>query len=140
MSCTFKVDPRHELVLLRPTGRFTEAEFIEVCHACYDHPDREPTFAHVWDTRSIDELVMDVDVISEFRDFLTVNQERATKSTVLVIATRSVTETFATMLVQVSELQAATYRLCRSVEEAADALGVPVAVLTTEVGFQRVEP
>jgi hypothetical protein len=138
MSCAYKVDCRHELVLIRPTGRFSEAEFIGACRACYGHPDREPTFAHVWDTRFIDELVMDVGVISQFRDFLAANQERATEGTVLVIATRSVPETFATMLGQVSDLQATTYRLCGSAEEAADVLGVPVAALTTEAGFHHV--
>jgi hypothetical protein len=140
MPCVYKVNRRHEFVLLRPSGRFTETDFIETCRAYYDHPDREPTFAHLWDGRSIDELVMNVDVIALYRDFLEENEERATVGDVVVIATRSMTETFATMLIQVSDLQAATYRLCRSLEEAADALGVPLAALRDESGFHHVEP
>lgn len=140
MSCALKVDSRHELVLIRPSGRFTEAEFIETCRAFYAHPDREPTFSHVWDSRFIDELVMKVDVIALYRNFLEANRERATVGDVAVIASRSLTETFATMLVEVSGLPAATYRLYDSAEEVAEELGVPLAVLTDESGFHHVEP
>jgi hypothetical protein len=140
MHCAYKVDPRHELVLLRPTGRFAETDFIETCRAFYDHPDREPAFAHVWDARSIDELVMNVDVIALYREFLEENQERATEGPVAVITTRSMTETFATMFIQVSGVQAATYLICDSVEEAAEELDVPLAALTAESGFHHVEP
>jgi len=76
MSSTYYVDPDRDLVLVRPTGRFTETVLIELCRAIYDDPDREPHFSTVWDARAIDELVMGAEVIPMYRAFLAENAER----------------------------------------------------------------
>lgn len=130
MACAYHVNAGHDLVLFRPNGRFGGDDFIALCRAAYDDPRRTPQFSHVWDTRSIDELVMEVDVISTYRAFLSENQERLTEEKVAIIATRAMTRTFASMLVQVSKQSPATFQLFNSVQAAADWIGVPGTALT----------
>lgn len=130
MACSYRVDPEHQLVLFRPSGQFTERDFIALCRAAYAHPDRTPQCAHVWDTRFIDELVMNANVIPMYRDFLAENRTRITEDKVAVIATRPMTETFASMLVQIGEHESATFRLFDSLEAAAEWLDRPVEALS----------
>jgi hypothetical protein len=140
MARTYCVDPEHQLVLLRPTGRFTERDFIALCRAAYAHPDRTPQYAHVWDTRFIDELVMDVDVISMFRDFLADTEARATEGKVAVITTRVMTETFASMLIQIGEQRPATFQLFTTVPAAAEWLELPAEALADDPDRPWLEP
>jgi len=130
MACSYRVDPEHRLVLFRPSGRFTESDFLDLCRAAYEHPERTPQFAHVWDARFIDELVMNANVIPLYREFLAENKPRITEDQVAVIATRPMTETFASMLVQIGEHQSATFRLFSTPEAAAEWLGRPVEALS----------
>jgi hypothetical protein len=129
MACAYCVDPGDELVLFRPTGRFTETNFIALCRAAYDDSRRRSHFAHVWDTRAIDELIMDATVISMYRELLVEKADRVTEGKVAVIATRALTRTFASMLIQVSKDHPATFRLFGQVEAAAEWVGVSTSAL-----------
>lgn len=130
MAHAYRVEAEDALVLFRPTGRFNETDFIDLSRAAYDDPRRKPHFAHVWDTRAIDELVMDADVISMYRNLLTENADRITQGKVAVIATRGLTRTFASMLIQVSTDHPATFRLFEHGEAAAAWIGIPESDLT----------
>jgi hypothetical protein len=126
----YHVDADHSVVLFRPTGQFTEHDLIALIEAALDDPRRTPQFVHVWDTRDIDELVMDADVITMYRTFLDENAARITQEKVAIVATRTLTRTFASMLAQVSGQHPATFRLFDDLEAAAGWVGVPSPVLT----------
>jgi hypothetical protein len=129
MTCAYHVNPEHQLVIFRPTGQFTETTFIDLCRAAYTDPTREPHFAHVWDTRNIDELVMDVDVIPMYRTLLEEHQNQITEGKVAIVTTRIVTQTFASMLIQVDHRGPATFQLFEAMEAAAEWVGLPMQAL-----------
>ena len=126
----YHINLHHNFVLFRPTGQFTERDLIDLMQAAFDDPRRSPTFAHVWDTQAIDELVMDADVISMYKNLLDDSADQVTEEKVAVIASRAVTRTFASMLIQVSTQHPATFELFERAEGAADWIGVPVSALT----------
>lgn len=130
MACAYHVDAEHELILIRPTGRFEGGDFVDLCRAVYEDDRRDPGFAHVWDTRAVDELVMDADVIPKYREFLAEYEAQATEGKVPILATRAVTRTFASMIVQVSKERPATFRLFDDVDAVAEWVGVPASALT----------
>jgi hypothetical protein len=130
MACAYHVNPEHEFVLLRPTGTFTESEFIALSRAVWTHPDREPHFHHVWDTRPIDELVMNASVISMYRDFRSEHEEQETVGKVAIVTTRALIRTFALMIVQVGHLDRLTLRPFSDMETAAEWVHLPLSVLT----------
>jgi hypothetical protein len=127
----YHINVDHAFVLFRPTGQFTECDLINLIQAVFDDPRRSPTFTHVWDTRAIDKLVMDADVISMYRNLIDENVDRIPEEKVAVVASRAVTRTFASMLIQVSKEHPATFQLFERLEGAADWIGVPPAALTT---------
>lgn len=126
----YHIDVDHDFVLFRPTGQFTERDLINLIQAAFEDPRRSPDFTHVWDTQAIDELVMDADVISMYRNLLDENADRITEDKVAVIASRAVTRTFASMLIQVSKEHPATFQLFERMEGAADWIEVPTSALT----------
>ena len=139
MPSTYHVDPEQELILVRPTGRFTEEEFIQLCRALYDDPDREPQFAVIWDTRDIDELVMDADVIPEYKSFLRENEDRLTQGPIAIIADRALTRTFASMLTQVGNKHVGAYEIFSTPDEAAQWIGLPDTALSDLPTPRRVD-
>lgn len=126
----YHINLDHNFVLFRPTGQFTERDLIDLIQAVFEDPRRNPSFVHVWDTQAIDELVMDADVISMYRNLLDDNADRITEEKVAVIASRAVTRTFASMLIQVSKQHPATFQLFERAEVAADWVGIPASALT----------
>lgn len=129
MTC-YHVNAEHTVVLLRPTGRFAEGDLIDLIQAVLDDPRRRPHFNHVWDTRHIDELVMDADVISMYRTLLDENTGRITQEKVGIVATRPLTRTFSAMLAQTSRQHPAAFQLFETLETAAEWVEVPASVLT----------
>lgn len=129
MPSTYHVDPEQEFIFVRPTGRFTDKAFIQLCRVLYDDPDREPRFAVIWDTRDIDELVMDADVIPEYKAFLRENEDRLTQGPIAIIADRALTTTFASMLTQVGKKYVGKYEIVSTPEEATRWIGLPNAAL-----------
>lgn len=124
METAYHVDPQRELILVRPTGRFSETTFIELCRAIYDDPEREPHFSALWDTRAIDELIMDASVIPMYKNFLSENEHRVAEGRIAIVTDKGMAETFAKMLTEVVEAPAPTYRVFHGVEPAAEWLGV----------------
>jgi broad specificity phosphatase PhoE len=131
MSYAYHVDPDHGLVLVRPSGQFTDDELIEVFRRFLQHPDRDPDFDHVWDTSSLDELVVDVGVIDKYRSVLDEHAERVGDGRVAVVAHRETTRMLATMLFSLGNGQRQrTQRIFETLEQVADWLELPVSVLT----------
>ena len=127
MSYAFYVDEAHEFVLIRATGTFTETEFVDASKAFYKHPDRKPHFAHVWDARSIDELVMDVTVIEMYNSFLEEYGELSTEGKVAVIVSRTMTEVLSRMLIEINKKWTEqTHRIFQDLEPAAEWLEIPL--------------
>ena len=139
MPSPHHVDPEHELILVRPTGRVIEETFLQLCRALYDDPDRDPRFSVVWDTRSIDALVMDADVIPDFKAFLRENEHRLTQGPVAIVAERPLTRTFASMLIQVGSEHVGPYKIVATLEEAAQGIGVSKIALTNFSTSQRID-
>ena len=139
MPSTYHVDPEQELILVRPTGRFTEEEFIQLCRALYDDPDRTPQFAVIWDTRAVDELVMDADVIPEYKTFLRENEDRLTQGPIAIIADRALTKTFASMLTQVGREHVGACEVVSTPEEAARGVDLPDTALSNLPAPRRVD-
>lgn len=98
MAYAYYLNTQHRLVIIRPYGEFTDEQLIEVSHAFYSDPDREPGFDHLWDTRMIETLVMGVEVIDKYTTFQEEHEQQAGDGRVAVVATRETTETLATML------------------------------------------
>jgi hypothetical protein len=131
MSYSFYVNNEYEFVLIRPWGEFTEDEFIDVSRAFYNHPTREPDFAHIWDTQSIDRLVMDANVIDMYRAFLAENSDRSSSDRVAIIATRTMVETLSRMLAELNRQQTnQEISFFNDLASAASWLGLPLEVLT----------
>lgn len=130
MACAYHVNSEHEFVLLRPTGEFTESEFIDLSRAVWTHPDRKPHFSHIWDTRPIDKLIMNASVIPMYRDFLSEHKEQEPKGKVAIVTTRTMIRTFALMLVQIGRLDRLTLQPFSDMETAAEWVDLPVEVLT----------
>jgi hypothetical protein len=139
MPSTYHVDPEQELILVRPTGRFTETAFIQLCRALYDDPDREPSFSVIWDTRDIDELVMDADVIPEYKTFLRENEDRLTQGPIAIIADRALTKTFASMITQVGNELVGACEIVSTPDEAAQWLDIPNSALSDLPTPRRVD-
>ena len=127
----YHVNVDHSVVVLRPVGRFTERDLTALLQAVLDDARRTPQFDHVWDTRDIDELVMDADVISMYRTLLDENEARITRRKVAIVATRTLTRTFAAMLAQVSRKHPGTFQFFEGMEAVAEWTGVPDAALTS---------
>jgi len=127
----YHVNVEHAFVLFRPTGRFAERDLIHLIQTVLEDPRRTPQFTHVWDTRDIDELVMDADVISMYRDLLTEKEDRITRGKIAIVATRTLTRTFASMLIQVSRKHPGVFRLFEGMEAVAEWVGVPTSSLTS---------
>jgi hypothetical protein len=127
----YHVNVDHSIVLLRPVGRFTEHDLIILLRTVLDDARRTPQFNHVWDTRDIEELVMDADVISMYRDLLTDHEDRITRGKIAIVATRTLTRTFASMLIQVSRKHPGVFRLFEGMEAVAEWVGVPTSSLTS---------
>lgn len=126
MAYAYCIDRRYSVVVVRPSGQFTESQFIELLRAMYNDPDRDPSFCHVWDTRSIHELTMDVDVIPRYKAFLGEHEEEVVGGQVAIIATHATTRLFATMLMEINERETTqTVQLFADVESAAEWLDVP---------------
>ena len=140
MPLAFHVAPEYQLVLFRPIGRLTESDFITLCRAAYTHPDRSPDFVHFWDTRAIDELVMNVSVIPMYRNFLAEHEHQITTGRVAVVSGRSMTRTFAFMLANAAKRMQATIRLFDDVETAADWVDLPPDALTNVPDAQWTKP
>lgn len=130
MACAYHVNPEHEFVLLRPTGEFTESEFLALTRAVWSHPDREPHFSHVWETRPIDKLVMNASVIPMYRDFLDEHEGQETVGKVAIVTTRALIRTFALMIVQIGHLDRLTLRPFSDMATAAEWVHLPLDVLT----------
>jgi hypothetical protein len=128
MAC-YHVNAEHTVVLLRPTGRFTEDDLVDLIQTVLTDPRRRPAFNHVWDTRDIDELVMDADVIPMYRTLLDKKADRIAQEKVAIVATRPLTRTFSAMLAQVSRRHPAAFQLFETLEAAAGWVGVPAPVL-----------
>ena len=111
MASPYRVDPQHDLILVCPTGVFSETEFISLLRAIYDDPDREPHFSAVWDTRFIDELSMGVRVIPMYRRFLAENAARMTEGNICIITGWDTARTFASMLIRLAAPDAPTYKV-----------------------------
>jgi hypothetical protein len=127
----YHVNVDHSIVLLYPVGRFTERDLILLLRAVLNDDRRTPQFNHVWDTRDIDELVMDVEVISMYRDLLMEHEGRITRGKIAIVATRTLTRTFASMLIQVRRKHPGSFRLFEGMEAVAEWVGVPPSVLTS---------
>lgn len=130
MNCAYHVSVDQAAVLFRPAGRFTEVEFIQLLRVALADPRRSRQFAHIWDTREIDELVMDSDVISMYRTLLNENVDRLAQEKVAIIAKRPLTRTFSSMLARVSPRHPAVFQLFETMESAADWVGVSASALT----------
>jgi len=130
MTC-YHVNVEHTVVLLRPKGRFAEGDLIDLLQAVLEDSRRRPSFTHVWDTRDIDELVMDADVISMYRTLLDENTDRLEQEKVAIVATRPLTRTFSSMLAQTSRQHPAAFQLFETLKTAAEWVGVPASVLTS---------
>lgn len=139
MPSPYHIDPEHELILVRPTGRVNEDTFLQLCRALYDDSTRDPQFSVVWDTRSVDELVMDADIIPDFKAFLRENEHRLTQGPVAIVAERPLTRTFASMLIQVGKEYVGPYEIVSSLEEAARQIGVAEAALSNLSSSRRID-
>jgi len=139
MPSAYHIDPEQAFILVRPTGRVTEQTFIQLCRAFYNDPDRAPEFSVIWDTRDIDELVMDADVIPNYKAFLRENEDRLTQGPIAIVADRALTTTFASMLIQVGNERVGTYEMFTTLEAAAEWIGVPSAALTDLPTPRRVD-
>jgi len=124
MPSAYHIDPEHNLVLVRPAGRFTETAFIQLCRTLYDDPDRSPYYSVIWDVRAIDELVMDAAVIPMYRDFLAENADRLTQGPVAIVTDREIATTFASMLIEVGKNRVGAYEIFSSLASAAAWVGV----------------
>jgi hypothetical protein len=131
MASSYRVDPQHDLILVCPTGVFSETEFISLLESIYDDPDREPHFSAVWDTRFIDELAMGVQVISMYRTFLAENADRVTEGKIAIITGWDTARTFASMLIRLVEPGAPTYRVVDTRDAAAAWMDLPTEALST---------
>lgn len=140
MACAYFIDPEHELVLYRPTGRFTESDFMSVSRAVWSDPARKPHFAHVWKAQGIDELVMKASILPMYRDFLATHEEQKTVGKIAVITKRSITRTFASMLIHVGNFDRSTFQTFDDVEAAAQWINLPVEVLTDIPDREWTEP
>ena len=130
MRNAFYVDDTHAFVLIRPTGEFTETDFVNLCREVYDHPKREPRFAHIWDTRSIEALVMGADVIELYRHFLQDSKGSATTGDVAVVATRTMVSVLARMLAEIrKQIGEEDTFYFENLETAAESLEIPVTAL-----------
>jgi len=138
MSSAYHIDPEHNLVLVRPAGRFTETAFIQLCRTIYDDPDRRPHFSSIWDARAIDELVMDAEVIPMYRAFLAENADRVTQGQVAIVTDREIATTFASMLIQVGKNRVGAYEIFSSLASAAAWMGVPPEALSNPPAPRRV--
>lgn len=131
MSYVYHVDSEYGLVVIRPAGRFTGDQLIDIFRDVLQNPDREPDYDHVWDTSALKTLVVDVEVIDMYRSVLDKHAEQIGNGRVAVVARRETTRTLATMLFSVGEEDQGreTQRIFESLEQAADWLGLPVSVL-----------
>lgn len=130
MASSYRVDPQHDLILVCPTGVFSETEFISLLRAIYDDPDREPHYSAVWDTRFIDELSMGVRVIPMYRRFLAENSDRVTEGDICVITGWDTARRFASMLIRLAAPSAPTYKVVESRGAAAEWLDRPPEVFS----------
>ena len=141
MGYSFYVDEENEFVLVRPSGTFTETEFIDANRAFYNHPNRAPRFAHVWDTRPMDKLVLGVRTIDMYRNFLDENRERASDDRVAVIATRTRVETLSRMMSEINKQRTdQDFRFFRSFEPVAEWLDIPLGAFTDISNEQWISP
>ncbi|HKL88306.1 MAG TPA: hypothetical protein VJ884_04810 [Salinibacter sp.] len=140
MACAFHVNPDHQFVLLRPAGEFTESEFIALSKAVWTHPDREPHFTHLWDTRPIEKLVMNASVIPMYRTFRAEHEEQETVGKVAIVTTRPNVRTFALMIVQIGKLDRLTLQPFSNMEAAAGWADLPLRVLTEIPDAQWITP
>jgi hypothetical protein len=129
MGSFYHFNADHALVFFRSTGRFTEHDFINLLLAAYDDPRHTPTFNHVWDSRDIEELVVGANVINMYRDLLNEYESQITRGRIAIVAVRTITRTFSSMLVQVGNGHPATFRLFKDLEAAAEWIGVPASAL-----------
>jgi hypothetical protein len=130
MSSFYHLNTEHTLVVFRSSGLFTESEFINLLRGAYDDPRHTPQFNHVWDSRSIEELVVDVDVIDMYRDLLNEYEDQISRGKIAIIAVRTLTRTFSSMLAEVGGEHPATFQIFDDVEATAEWVGVPVSVIT----------
>ncbi len=139
MSSSYHLNAEHALVLIRATGRFTESDLETLLRSVYDDPRHTPRFNHLWDSRAIDELVVDVDVIDTYRELLDEYEDQMSRGKVAVVAARTLTRTFASMLIQVGAKHPATFRVFDDMEGAAGWIGVPMSVTTDVPGHDWTE-
>lgn len=126
MSYAYYIDEERSVAIIRPEGRFNETEFMDALRTVYGHPKRTPDFAHVWDTRFIEELTMDTDVLPMYKSFIQETQDRAKDSRVAILASRSTVRLFSSMLMEITDLTAPrSMQLFQTEEELADWLNVP---------------
>lgn len=130
MGSYYYFDAERALTLFRATGRFTENDLINLLRAAYDDPRHTPHFNHIWDARAVDELAVDVDAISMYRDLLDEYEGRITREKVAVVAVRALTRIFTSMLMEVGAEHPATFRLFDDREAAAAWVGVPASAVT----------
>lgn len=130
MGSFYHLDTEHELALFRATGRFTESDLVELLRSVYEDPCHTPTFDHVWDSRGIEKLVVDADVIGMYRDLLDEYEGQISRGKVAVVAVRTLTRTFTSMLIGVGANHPATFQVFPDMEAAAAWIGVPPSATT----------
>jgi len=130
MNSFYHLNTEHKIVIFRSPGRYTESDFINLLRGAYDDPRHTPQYDHIWDSRSIEELVVDVEVIDLYRDLLKEYEGQISQGKVAVIAVRTLTRTFSSMLAEVGTEHPATFRMFDDVEATAEWVGVPVSVIT----------
>lgn len=134
MGSFYHFNADHALVFFRSTGRFTEHDFINLLRAAYDDPRHTPNFSHVWDSRDVEELVVDPNVINMYRDLLNEYESQIAREKIAIVAVRTITRTFSSMLARVGTGHPATFQLFDDLEAAAEWVGVPASVLTEVPG------
>lgn len=130
MGNFYHVNAERELVLFHSTGRFTGGDFIDLLRAAHDTPQHKPDFSHIWDTRAIDELVVDTEVISMYRDLLSEYGGKISRGKIAVVTVRALTRTVSTMVMELRTEHPAIYRFFDDLEGAAEWIGVPVSAVT----------